>query len=113
MDPANLMTEPYRQRDSTSFIAKTGVDDVAYNPLNILSQVATALTVEDAGNFPLSRLEPAQPVTQQHRALVHASYGQEEAETVQLTTHADGHAFAYTPGPMHFSFPGITSERAL
>ena len=46
-DPAISVTEPCHQRDTTSLMAKTGVDNLACNPLYTLSQVATALTVGD------------------------------------------------------------------
>ena len=57
-------------------------------------------------------MEPAPSVIEQHRALVHASYGAEgEAEVVHSTTRADDCNFPYTPGPMQFSFPSIHESR--
>jgi len=53
-------------------------------------------------------MEPAPPVIEKHRALVHARRGS-RSSTVKHSM--DDRDFAYTPGPMQFSFPGIHESR--
>jgi len=113
VNPALLVTEPYRQRDTLSFVAKTGesTTEIAYNPLYTLSQVAAALTVGGIENFPPTRVDSVPPVTEPYRALVHAGYGEEDSEIVQLTTRMDNRNLAYTQVPMQFAFPGMHEPR--
>ena len=69
VDPPALVTEPYRQRDTQAFVAKTGVStaDIAYNPLYTLSQVAAAAAVGSVKNVPPFRMDPASLVTEPYR----------------------------------------------
>lgn len=109
-----MVTEPYRQRETPSLVAKaivSVIDEYAYDPLHTLTEVAAALAVENAGNFSLSRMEPARPVIEQHTALVHDSYGGKETEVGQLTTRTDDRNLAYTSGPMQFAFSGMHKPR--